>query len=321
MPEQPFQPRPPSASPVRPSPDASADAPESNIERSLTGKLPCVSCGYNLQGLSVLGVCPECGTAVRATILAIIDPLAEELRPIRFPKLVAAGLLLWAAGAFVAVLLGAYATAAAIAPGSGFGFWRSHFPLWASAAVQLALVLSGVGALCMVRPHAGVGWRTIASGIVAVIAYGPLIYLSSQLLALTAAAAMAGKIDPWQDSHLTMYRLAIGGLMLAIVGGLRPAARLLVARSLALRTGRVDRQTMLAMAGSILLAMLGDILGLFGAGISGHASDVLKTAGIVLMIVGIFLLLMGIAGSLIDCVRIARSILTPGPTLRQVLDD
>src|SRR5690606_19927036 len=66
--------------------------PEQAISLSLSGAMPCISCGYNLQGLSVVGVCPECGAAVRATILATIDPQAEELTPLLTPRLTSLGL-------------------------------------------------------------------------------------------------------------------------------------------------------------------------------------------------------------------------------------
>src|SRR6185295_10238912 len=70
----------------------------------LTGDLPCVRCKYNLRGLTVKGMCPECGTSVRTTILAKIDPLAKELRPLHFPRLTSLGLIVWAWSALAAAL-------------------------------------------------------------------------------------------------------------------------------------------------------------------------------------------------------------------------
>src|SRR5581483_4291904 len=75
------------------------------LGRELGGDLHCVVCSYNLRGLSIRAICPECGTAVRATILSVVDPHASILRPITFPRLTAAGVILWAAGAVAVAMM------------------------------------------------------------------------------------------------------------------------------------------------------------------------------------------------------------------------
>ncbi|MGQ0627856.1 MAG: hypothetical protein ACT4PL_07120 [Phycisphaerales bacterium] len=293
-----------------------------NLEKMLTGRLPCVGCGYNLQSISVLGICPECGTAVRATILAKVDPFADELRPILHPRAVALGVVAWSAGALFAALISAYAIGAALVPGSGLGFWRAHFPSWAPVTVQLALVVSALGAVGMVRPHRGVTRAGVAAAVLGALAYAPLIPLAGHILSATSLAAIRGSVDPWQSgAGLTVARVQACLLMIVIIAGLRPHARLLVARSLALRTGRVDRQTMLAMGAAVAVAVVGDLLGFLGTGTTGHAADALRTTGGVLMLFGAALLTLGLAGSMVDCVRIARAILLPPPSLRDVLAD
>src|SRR5262245_48877512 len=74
------------------------------IARELTGDLPCVRCRYNLRGLSVRAPCPECGTPVRATLLAVVDPFAGELQPVSRPRLIVAGLIAWSLGGFGSAL-------------------------------------------------------------------------------------------------------------------------------------------------------------------------------------------------------------------------
>src|SRR5215831_18001819 len=76
-----------------------------DLARELGGDLPCAACRYNLRGLSVRSVCPECGTPVRATILFTVDPYASVLRPITWPRATAAGLILWSMGALGAAVL------------------------------------------------------------------------------------------------------------------------------------------------------------------------------------------------------------------------
>ena len=79
----------------------SADGGQHDIE----ARVHCPVCGYNLRGLSVRDECPECGVAVRATILALVDPMADELRPLTTPKRPTLGLCMWAWGGFACVAL------------------------------------------------------------------------------------------------------------------------------------------------------------------------------------------------------------------------
>ena len=74
--------------------DGSPRAWASVLASELTGDLPCVRCGYNLRGLSIREHCPECDAPVRATILALVDPRASELKPLRRPRLTGWGLVL-----------------------------------------------------------------------------------------------------------------------------------------------------------------------------------------------------------------------------------
>lgn len=39
------------------------------LERILAGPLPCVVCRYDLRGISIRGLCPECGTATDQAII------------------------------------------------------------------------------------------------------------------------------------------------------------------------------------------------------------------------------------------------------------
>jgi len=74
------------------------------IARQLTGDLWCIGCGYNLRGLSIRELCPECAMPVRATILGVIDPKAHELTPLKRPRMVGLGLIAWASGLWIATM-------------------------------------------------------------------------------------------------------------------------------------------------------------------------------------------------------------------------
>lgn len=311
---------------------ASPDEPEREIDLgtdreldlSLSGKLPCVSCGYNLQGLSVLGVCPECGSAVRAAILAMVDPLADELRPIRHPRLVASGLLLWSLGGMLAVLIAWYVVIAGATL-----TWRGTLPWtqpWDSITLCVAgsIWVSGLGALALVRPHAGLGKNNVLLAGLACLAYVPMGYVAMHLVDLTSQRTMLVGADWWGGPiDRIILRFAICLLLIVVLVGLRPNARILVARSLAMRQGRVDRQTMLVMAGVVLLVMVSDVVGLTGSRfiVGGRWAESLRTFATAGMLVGSLLFSIGVAGAAIDCIRIARAVLSPLPGPRQVFSD
>ncbi|HYE03866.1 MAG TPA: hypothetical protein VD963_11615 [Phycisphaerales bacterium] len=293
---------------------AGGPIPRAVLSRELGGDLPCVVCGYNLRGLSVRSACPECATAVRATILAVVDPHAAELRPLARPALTAAGLVLWASGAVVAALA-AWVPHAAHA----LATWRAgpvrHVALpW---IVLGGVAVSAVGALALVRPHPGVkpAWSWMAG--LAVACYLPLAWCLWR-----AADAPAGRyLRGWvPDEGGALAR--IGACLLAALIALlvRPSTRLLVARSLALRTGRVDRQTLLALALAWVTIAGGHTLWLLsGGGRSTALGSTQWLVGLVLIGLGSAFVTGGLVGALLDCVRIARAILVPAPGLAQVL--
>ena len=83
-----------------------ADPGGSGLAMLLTGDLPCIGCGYDIRGLSVLSQCPECGLAVRATVLHRVDPSAEALRPMPTPRLTSLGIVAWTGfGLLTAIML------------------------------------------------------------------------------------------------------------------------------------------------------------------------------------------------------------------------
>jgi hypothetical protein len=291
----------------------------SDVARRLKGDLPCIACGYNLKQLSVLDVCPECGTPVRATVLSVVDPYASVLQPVRFPWLVASGLVVWSAAALAAALI-----------------------TWVLRAVDVVAVLSEsqirlaplalLGAICtagsgmasavLVRPHAKVpAWQSVLAACGVLTSLGAAwmywriqgvhdpVHVRPFLESVTAQPARA-----W-------LRIETNGLLIVSLLLLRPAARMLAARSLVLRMGRVDRQTMLAMATALAVATVGDFCRL-GALVSAEPFvTALNTLGLVLIAIGSMLFTVGLFGVLTDCIRIARVIVRPPASLSDVVED
>ena len=291
------------------------------LNRALTGNLPCIICGYDLKGVTIRGSCPECGTLVRATILYTVDPEAEEFRPLLTPTITAWSVALWAIFGFAAILA-AWWVRAADAVWHTLGFTiDTSIAQWALLG---CVALSGVSLIGMIRPTTRAPWRGSIWAIVALAAYAPLMYLLVRLRAWDAAHA--SPYFPWNRAASALdvtdrelMRLGIGACIATIVLAARPNARELVRRSLAMRSGRVDRQTLLALAGAIGVAALGDALRLAAVHLPIEPGAIVDNIGSVLVAVGSMFMTLGIASSVIDSWRIRSVILLPAPSLHDVL--
>lgn len=283
------------------------------LEQALRGSLPCVACGYDLRGISIRGVCPECGTAVRAAILYQVDPRAEAFAPLLAARLTATALVVWVGAGLLAILVAWWIRAGEMA----LHFLGWQIPLrWAPVIVFALGGLSALAALPLIKPTRSTPLSRSLSAAFAVLAYVPLLWAFWQIQLFDDASGNRPYTRYVLDSSREILRLAVGGSLIAIFLGLRPNIRELVRRSVALRTGRVDRQTLLAMIGAVALAMTGDVMRMLG----GQGGDhVVKGVGTVVVLMGSLFLTLGFLGGLLDSWRISRAILTPAPTLRQVL--
>ena len=314
------------------------------LDASLSGTLPCVTCRYELQGLSIAGVCPECGTAVGATILALVDPFASELRPLPRPRLLGIGLIATAVAPLVAMLVAWYLVGVEISDwvGGTLPIRAAMQPSWAWVIIAACFALSSLGAATLslqpLRRKGALGevddadrfeqgesitptarWLALV-GAVGLLA---LTALSVNVVRTGPELAMAGMLPFWSPApERTIARVIVWLLVLGVLLALRPAARALVARSLVIRTGKVGRQTILAMSAAAAMVIVGDCLGLLG--LQQHresfARDGIVIAGAVVLFMGALMLTIGLFSSVADCYRIARSILRPGPSMEELMN-
>jgi hypothetical protein len=288
------------------------------LDTALTGTLPCVTCGYELKGLSIRNVCPECGTAVRATILYQVDPYAEEFRPIVHRRTVAAGLVLWSASALAAAVACWMLRASDVLYVWGISGGALHRASW---VVLAAAMLSGIGSLGLIRPVPGTPFKHILQALVGSATYVPLIWalwrMHLELDPIRSAPYFAG--SPQTDRIL--LRFVASASIIIILLGVRPNARDLVKRCMVMRTGRVDRQTILGMAAVVGLTMAGDGLRLAGPSATWADPQIMDLAGTVVIAIGSAMLTLGLVGALLDSWRIARAVLIPAPSLRHVIGD
>lgn len=292
-------------------------AETARLARELTGRLPCARCGYDLRGLSVLEVCPECGTPIRATILAAVDPYAEVLQPLSTPRLTAGGLIVWSAAALIAAAL-----TWALRVGDAY-VELAATPLVSAGRVSqasvAAMVVCALAALALAKPHRGVPvWQVLGT-----VAGGA---------AIAGAAVVHWKLHRVYDlSHLrpfflsgppgarrTWMRLWESALLLVAIGALWPNLRLLAARSLTLRLGKAERQGMRAMVAALAAGAVGDVLHLACPLLPTGAEQVAATIGNFLIAVGSMLFTLGLAGVAVDCLRIAPVLVRPPLSIRQL---
>ena len=251
---------------------------------------------------------------VRATILYRVDPRAEVFRAVMQPRLVSVLMRLWAAGALVAALAIWIMRIEEVAAGPG---GAQSGAVWTRVAFW-GLVASALGSLAFVRPIHGMAKGKTLAAIGGVLGYALVLMGYVGVL-----RAEVGRAAPYSASTLNTDRILMRLLMLAgvlvVLMGVRPTARELVKRCLALRTGRVDRQTILAMITVTLVGMAGDGLRVVAANWQTATGDLLGQLGVVLIAMSGLLLTLGLASAVVDSWRIGAALVMPSPSLREVL--
>lgn len=289
------------------------------IARQLTGDLWCIGCGYNLRGLSIREMCPECGVPVRATILGVIDPKAHELTPLKRPKLVGVGLVAWAVGLWLATAaVGVMRGAEILREMAQVRWWTG----WAPVLGMAGLVISGLGAMTLIRPHRRVGRLEAVRAALGVAAYFPLVSIYYSIYARLDLTSPTPFLEPGPlEVERSALRLGLFVFVILLIWGLRDQVRGLALRSVVVRTGRVDRQSMMAVLASFGVAAAGDVLHVLSGVIGGSAAGLVATVGTVLLAVGSVLVLVGVSNIVLDAVRLWPIIVRSGVGLTDVLED
>ncbi|MEQ9616417.1 MAG: hypothetical protein RLN60_00105 [Phycisphaerales bacterium] len=286
-----------------------------HLDRVLSGGLPCAVCKYELRGLSIRGVCPECGTPVRATILFRVDPRAKEFRPLTSRRFTSFGVVAWTVGALIACL----------------GFWLVHVfgflraeldaPIRRDVAEYITLAglgLSWFGSLALIRPVRGAPMAGTLQALFGVFGYAMLV-ASTLWLQAHDRASLIPYLDATPGLTRTTVRAVSGVSIVIILLGLRPHARMLVERCLVLRTGRVDRQTMLAMVVAVGVGLVGDALHMSAALASEGSTNAMTWAGTLLIALSGLFILAGLVHAQLDALHIRKSLLVPSPTLEELI--
>lgn len=305
----------PQSASTRPSP------PTPSASSAELGELRCRRCRYNLKGLSIRGVCPECALPIRATLLAVVDPMAREIQPLRWPWMTAAGLQMWAHGAFLAclVVLGLRIDSALAIPWLSFE-GRVHAGLLAA----LLAAVSGVGSLCLISPHAGLTRREQFMALAGSALYIPIVASLAIIHRTIDPVHMPGfSLDEDPPLQRMLWKLVCDAAIFAGVLLTRPNARLLAARSLLMRTGDVNRQTLAALAAAVAISVVGDLL-LLAASTEwtrGFWDSATRWSGHTMILVGGALLLIGCGGVVLDVWRLMPVIVSKPLDLSDVVKE
>ena len=301
-----------------PAPDPTFEnEPSRPLDAALLGSLPCINCQYELQGLSIRGNCPECGLAIRATILYRVDPHADAFTPLPTPILTALGVALWPIGALVAVVFAWAPRLTDVLAELTTARVNLHTP-WTAWIGASALALSAIAAVGLIKPTRTTPPIAMISAGLGILLYAPLVWCWTRILLVLDPANPPPYFQATPHPERLALKLCLGVCALGILFALRSNARRLVARSLVLRTGRVGRQTIFATAAAVGIGMTGDLVRL-GATLLPEANRPLVAGlGTILVLVGSLMVTLALAGAAIDGWRIRRAILTPSPSLRQL---
>lgn len=313
---------PPTPDPAKPasrSQLAEAD-PELAIGLSLTGAMPCIACGYDLQGLSVVGVCPECGSAVRATILAKVDPQADELLPLLHPRLAAYGLAGGVLAGFLATLVAWIPRLAEIVDRyAGVDTARILGSRIYAILVFGLIAIAAVSPLAIVRPVAKTTRSQALVTLCAVPFFIPMLWAVYRIYFVIDPVATPPYFVGSPNLDRLGARFVFTGALIGALLCVRPAGRRLARRSMAMRAGRLNRQTVFAMTGALLVATVGDALRVSAVGSPPGLRDGLDIAGSLLVFGGSAMFTVGAAFCAYDAIRVGKALCRPQPALRQVV--
>ena len=318
-----------------------ADGPESLRDRRIDRSFRCVGCGYDLQGLEAMGVCPECGMSIRRSIRETIDPTVHSLPEIKSPATVAKGLRLFAWGMSVSVLgliAGGVLQHQPLEWNDVFPFQPDTWPRSVRNMIAVGNVLFLVGILAACTTIVGLVWmrplavsqRTTRSARMLVRLFiGCGLWTIGLLLLFdrlpgTSFEVLASKALNTRTKEVVldtiMYRFLLE--LLPLVGGcivllgIRSFFGELGRRSREFRTATSKRQKVIDVLVAMGIWVVGALLQLIGA---IERQSALVTLGTVVRFISGLLVVIGIVYLMMNLLWIARALASPPPRLTSLL--
>ncbi len=315
-----------------------ADGPEALHGRRIARSFECVGCAYDLQGLEAMGVCPECGTRIRRSILGTIDPTVHSLPEIQKPGSVATGLrfFTWSmAVSFLCLILGSILQHQTIEWNDVIPVQPDTWPRSVHTLVTIGNMLYFIGLAMAVPAVFGVVWMnpltasqesTRALRMLARLLFGCLLWMAGMLLLfdrlpgtafdVLAREALESRIGTSvlvEQLLLTLSPL-VGGCIVLL--GLRSFFGELGRRSREFRTATTKRQKVIDVLIASAIWCVGTVLQLIGA---INKQPTLVTLGTVVRFIAGLLVVIGIAYLVMNLLWIARALSKPPPRLTTLL--
>ncbi|HRJ49556.1 MAG TPA: hypothetical protein PKU91_03420, partial [Phycisphaerales bacterium] len=176
-----------------------------------------------------------------------------------------------------------------------------------------------VGGLALVRPHGGIPRAHSALSMAGVTASMGLAWMIWHLLAVVDGPYGRPYLSGTEWSGRWTWSVGTTCLAGVVALAYRPVFTTLQARSHLLRSGRVERQTMRAVAASIGVILCGDAAQALIRATQPTASGVLVIMAACVTGVGSLLLTAGLAGVVMDVARLTPLVLSPPLGLSDVL--
>ena len=291
--------------------------------------LPCVSCGYNLRGLSPSGVCPECGTDTAKTLAYVVDPARSQILPLRsgislsvaivlIPLcLLGAVVILWSP--HVQFMLNHLRDPGAPGP-------RTSLPDWFGMLASLLGFVAFFITFLLNRPTGNGTARDYRFGLIA--ARLGLFGWSAMLLALAGYdmanhTRFASLYDHERiDMGRSLIRLALDVCAILAATSYPRVIRFLALRSLYHRVVQVSRQGFLAITVAICIVTAGDLLWILTSLLSRPVpvEEIRANAELIgrfslvsamLILVGSGMLTLALLNCFFDGIRLARHMNNP----------
>ncbi|MEE2906828.1 MAG: hypothetical protein VX527_03250 [Planctomycetota bacterium] len=306
-----------------------SDGPERLEGRAIKLPLPCQRCGYDLQGLSAMAACPECGVSASRSLEAVIDPTTHHLPPLLAPRVVGNALM------FLAILCLIACVALGVHIVIRLPWVGGEIPRLANRLNQLGLVVTVLCGLVAWIPllkmwpaPAGMkgfdGRRGIRFGAV-----GLVIWIAGCVLAW-----LFPNDGPFGPDPINLVAMFGGAVFLY---GLRGIVVVVGMRSRVFRTDQIRRQRIWDLVIGIGFVALGIVLARFGENVvnwnmagwltlgqftfTGKSISGLAFLGMAMAIVASLLVLVGFIYLCFNMAWVRKALKSPPPRLREYLDE
>jgi hypothetical protein len=276
----------------------------------------CRKCGYNLYGLRVDRVCPECGLEIWETILHTVDPAASRLPRLHNPEAVG-NALLWLVVCMVVGALLVVARPIALGFDSLDETNLRNTAAWTPAFLPFVAGLLGLAALWSVwrlAPPRREEPRGALRRDVRRLGAGVLLWAALVTLVGWTQVSQMSSARWWlrDAAWLGVAAAAIIGL-----SGLRGVLETIGLRSRVYRTARGGRQGTQDLVAAILGTAIGH--GLHLLTVAKGLPEYWHTLGTVVVSVSTLMLVIGLVYLLVNAWWIRRALRRPPPAWNEVL--